>query len=79
MDRTCWERARASPQVCRVRGRDETTLGATTQDVVQAAPCTSLSNKLGINQLNGSTMLEKCDCCRVRPSKVAAELDMWRS
>jgi hypothetical protein len=56
------------------QGRDYS--GATTQDVVGAALYTSSSNKLGINQLNGSIMLGKCNCCRVRPSKVAAEIDM---
>jgi hypothetical protein len=77
MDQTCWKRMWASPLVCRALGRDETTLGATTQDVVEAALCTSSSNKLGINQSNGSVMLgKKCDCCHVRPSKVAAEIDM---
>jgi hypothetical protein len=50
---------RASLLVCRALGRDETTLGATTQDVVEAALCTSSSNKLGINQSNGSVMLGK--------------------
>jgi hypothetical protein len=50
---------RASPLVCRALGRDETTLGATTQDVVEAALCMSSSNKLGINQSNGSIMLGK--------------------
>jgi hypothetical protein len=48
-----------SPRVCRVLGRDETTLGATTQDVVEASLCSSSSNKLGINQSNGSIMLGK--------------------
>jgi hypothetical protein len=50
---------RASPLVCRALGRNETTLGATTQDVVEVALCMSSSNKLGINQLNGSIMLGK--------------------
>jgi hypothetical protein len=50
---------RASPLVCHAFGRDETTLGATTEDVVEAALCTSSSNKLGINQSNGSIMLGK--------------------
>jgi hypothetical protein len=34
-------------------------LGTTTQDVVEVALCTSSSNKLGIIQSNGSTMLGK--------------------
>jgi hypothetical protein len=59
MDRTCWEQMRASPLVCRALGRNETALGATTQDVVEVALCTSTSNKLGINQSNGSIMLGK--------------------
>jgi hypothetical protein len=75
-DRTCLERMRASPLVCHALGRDETTLGATTQDVVEVALYTSSSNKLGINHSNGSIMLGKCDCCRVRPAKVTAEIDM---
>jgi hypothetical protein len=50
---------RASPLVCHALGRDETTLGATMQDVVEAALCTSSSNKLGINQSNGLVMLGK--------------------
>jgi hypothetical protein len=58
-DRTCWDRMRASPLVCRALGRDDTTLGAATQDVVKAALCTSSSNKLGINQSNGLIMLGK--------------------
>jgi hypothetical protein len=50
---------RVSPLVCHALGRDETTLGATMQDVVEAALCTSSSNKLGINQSNESIMLGK--------------------
>jgi hypothetical protein len=59
VDRTCWEQMRASPLVCRALGRNETTLGATTQDVIEVALCTSSSNKLGIKQSNGSIMLGK--------------------
>jgi hypothetical protein len=59
MDRTCWEQMRASPLVRRALGRNETTLGATTLDVVEVALCTSSSNKLGINQSNESIMLGK--------------------
>jgi hypothetical protein len=50
---------RASPLVCRALGRNETTLGATTQDVVEVVLCASSSNKLGINQSNGSIVLGK--------------------
>jgi hypothetical protein len=49
----------ASPLVCRALGKNKTTLGATTQDVVEVALCASLSNKLGINQSNGSIVLGK--------------------
>jgi hypothetical protein len=57
MDRTCWELVRASPLVCRAFGRNETTLSATTQDVVVVALYTSPSNKLGVNQSSGSILL----------------------
>jgi hypothetical protein len=57
-DRTCWEQVRASPRVCRAFGRNETTLSATTQDVVEVALHASLSNILGVNQSNGSILLE---------------------
>jgi hypothetical protein len=40
-------------------GRNETTLGATTQDVVEVALCMSSSNKLGINLSNRPIMLGK--------------------
>jgi hypothetical protein len=59
MDQTCWEQMRALPLVCRALRRNETTLGATPQDVVEVALCTSSSNKLGINQSNGLIMLGK--------------------
>jgi hypothetical protein len=49
----------ASPLVCPALGKNETTLGATSQDVVEVALCTSSSNKLGINQSIGSIMLGK--------------------
>jgi hypothetical protein len=50
---------RASPLVCRAPGRNETTLGATTQDVVEVARCTSLANQLGITQSIESITLGK--------------------
>jgi hypothetical protein len=50
---------RASPLVCRALGRNETILGAPSQDVVEVALCTSSPNKLGINQSNESIMLGK--------------------
>jgi hypothetical protein len=50
---------RASPLVCRALGGNETALGTTTQDVVEVALYASSSNKLGINQSNGSIMLGK--------------------
>jgi hypothetical protein len=50
---------RASPLVCRALGRNKTTLGATTLDVVEVALCASSSNKLGINQSNELIMLGK--------------------
>jgi hypothetical protein len=39
--------------------KNETTLSATTLDVVEIAPHASPSNKLGINQSNGSNLLGK--------------------
>jgi hypothetical protein len=39
--------------------KNETTLSATTQDVVEMTLHASPSNKLGINQSNGSTLLGK--------------------
>jgi hypothetical protein len=57
--RTCWEQMRASPLVCHALGRNETTLGATTLDVVEVALCTSSSNKLGISQSSRSILLGK--------------------
>jgi hypothetical protein len=50
---------RLSPLACRALGRNETTLGAATQDVVEVALCTSSSNKLGINQSIGLITLGK--------------------
>jgi hypothetical protein len=50
---------RALPLVCHALGGNETTLGATTQDIVEVALCASSSNKLGINQSNGSIVLGK--------------------
>jgi hypothetical protein len=58
-DQTCWKQMRASPWVCRVCGKNETTLSATTQVVVEVALHASPSNKLGIHQSNGSILLEK--------------------
>jgi hypothetical protein len=67
---------RVSLLVCRALGQDETTLGATTQDVVETALCTSSSNKLGINQSNGSVMLGKMRLLSHATIKVVAEIDM---
>jgi hypothetical protein len=53
----------------------ETTPSATTLDVVKIAPRASPSNKLGINQSNGSNLLEKYDHRRKRPSKVTVEVE----
>jgi hypothetical protein len=39
--------------------KNETAPSATTLDVVEIAPHASPSNKLGINQLNGSNLLGK--------------------
>jgi hypothetical protein len=49
-----------------------------TPDVVEVALYMSLSNNLDMSQSNGSIVLGKCDCCRVRPSRVAAKTDMER-
>jgi hypothetical protein len=61
---------------CSWQNRDYS--GTTTHDVVEVALYMSLSNNLGMNQSNGSIVLGKCDCCRVRPSRVAAKTDMER-
>jgi hypothetical protein len=61
---------------CSWQNRDYS--GTTTQDVVEVALYMSLSNNLGMNQSNGSIVLGKCDCCHVRPSRVAAKTDMQR-
>jgi hypothetical protein len=58
---------------------NETTPSAMTLDVVEIAPHVSPSNKLGIDQSNGSNLLEKCDHHRKRPSKVTAEIESYKS
>jgi hypothetical protein len=51
---------RASSRDCRAYGKkNEATLSATTLGVVEIAPHVSASNKLGINQSNGSNLLGK--------------------
>jgi hypothetical protein len=61
---------------CSWQNRDYS--GTTTQDVVEVALYMSLSNNLGMNQSNGSIVLGKYDCYRVRPSRVTAKTDMER-
>jgi hypothetical protein len=64
--------------------KNETTLGATTQDVVEIALHASPSNKLGIHQSNGSILLGKnkttvaCDHPRSRRKSIRRRFERSR-
>jgi hypothetical protein len=57
----------------------ETAPSAMTLGVVEIALPASPSSKLGMNQSIGLNLLEKCDRHRKRPSKVAAEVDLYKA